>query len=398
MFSFQSCTQVVYSSILQFLDEADLLADHIAVLAAPGRLVADGSPVALKRDLGEGYSAQVSFKLSTEDKEYISPRGELLQRIRTIAPQTYVAAPSPHQVVYHLKTRDAVIVGKVLQLLDAEKDTYSITSYDVLGTTIEDIFLDLMSKNTGSEDDQLSRDTLTPTEKPEPVLAPAVMELSSGRAMAPHKQAFTIFYKRYLIARRSWLTPVLTILVAVAGACIPLIFIKGKTQSCVRKFGNSSLSLPLYLPTSPIVPFTFGDSSRVLTSPPGIISTLGNSTSLFRITNITDNDAFVDTIKQNYRNLSLGGVSLDLNTRASLIAWEASPPGITGPSMLNLASNLLYNNALEASGNAGSAPTIIQANYSAFPPVGAGTLVSLKWMVFFGAVMVWLVVFSPFTI
>lgn len=367
------------------------MADHIAVLAAPGRLVADGSPVALKRDLGEGYSAQVSFKSSAEEKDPINPRGDLLQRIRSIAPQTYFTTPSPHQVAYHLKTRDAVVVGKVLQLLDNEKATYNISSYDVLGTTIEDIFLDLMSKNSGSEDsDRASRETLTPTptEKPEPVLAPAVMELSSGRAMAPHKQALTIFYKRYLIARRSWLTPILTILVAVAGACIPLVFIRGRSQSCVRKFGNSSLSVPLYLPASPIVPFTFGPSSRVLTSPPGIISTLGSSVSLFRITNVTDNDAFIDTIKQNYRNLSLGGVSLDLNTGASLVAWEASPPGITGPSMLNLASNLLYNNALNTSGNAGSTPTIIRANYSAFPPVGAGTLVSLKWMVFFGAVMV----------
>ena len=47
--------------MLQFLDEADLLADNIAVLAAPGKLVANGTPVTLKTSLGEGYSVQVKF-------------------------------------------------------------------------------------------------------------------------------------------------------------------------------------------------------------------------------------------------------------------------------------------------------------------------------------------------
>ena len=50
---------IVYTT--HFLDEADLLADHIAILAAPGKLVASGSPVALKTNLGQGYNIQVTF-------------------------------------------------------------------------------------------------------------------------------------------------------------------------------------------------------------------------------------------------------------------------------------------------------------------------------------------------
>ena len=45
----------------QFLDEADLLADHIAILAAPGKVIASGTSVALKRDLGECYLIEVTF-------------------------------------------------------------------------------------------------------------------------------------------------------------------------------------------------------------------------------------------------------------------------------------------------------------------------------------------------
>ena len=48
-----SCSRRVLTTlVIQFLDEADLLADHIAILAAPGKLIASGSPVSLKRDLG----------------------------------------------------------------------------------------------------------------------------------------------------------------------------------------------------------------------------------------------------------------------------------------------------------------------------------------------------------
>jgi hypothetical protein len=58
---------------IQFLEETDLLADYIPILAAPGEVLLEGSRVALKCDLGEGYSAQISFAIPTEiDKPSIS--------------------------------------------------------------------------------------------------------------------------------------------------------------------------------------------------------------------------------------------------------------------------------------------------------------------------------------
>lgn len=361
------------------------MADHIAILAAPGKLVAYGSPVALKRDLGEGYSIQVSFEPQVQgEKDVTGPRSGLLQSIRVIVPQTHASAPSSHQISYHLKTRDAIVVGKVLQFLDKEQANYGITSYDVLGTSIENIFLNLMTKNEDAHDAvQPYQDTST-LEKME---GPAELDLASGRPMSPLQQALTIFYKRYLIARRSWLTPVLAIVVAIAGSTIPLVFLNGMPQTCTRVFRNST-NFPLYLPSSPIASLTFGPVTPVLTFPPGIVSTLGSSTAGFPINNVSDNSTFIDAITQNYRNLSLGGISIDLTTRASLIAWEASPPGFTGLSMLNLATNVLFNNALNSSGNAASTPTLIQANYSPFPEIGGGVFASLRWIAFFCAVMV----------
>jgi ATP-binding cassette, subfamily A (ABC1), member 3 len=268
--------------------------------------------------------------------------------------------------------------------LDDETNRHGITSYDILGTTIEDIFLDLMSKNETPDDSEKSSEG---DASPRVEGKSAIMDLPTGRPVSPFRQALTIFYKRTLILKRNWLIPLLTVVIAVAGATIPLVFVRGEAASCAVRFLNAT-PIPLYLPSSPLVPFTFGPSSRVVTSPPDITLELGNSTEFFRITNVADNATFVNYISQNFLNLSLGGVSLDSNTGASLIAWEATPPGLMGVSMLNLATNLLYVRALNISGNAARIPTLILANYAAFPPVDISTLVSLRWVIIFGATMV----------
>lgn len=275
------------------------------------------------------------------------------------------------------------MVRQVLGLIDDEKNRYAIASYDILGTTIEDIFLDLMSKNETSDSEILPEGAISPHLEGKSV----IVDLPTGRPVSPFRQALTIFYKRILILKRSWLTPLLTVIIGVAGATIPLVFLSGQPASCAVRFRNAT-STPLYLPSSPSVSFAPGIPSSVVTSPPNITDTLGNSTEFFPITNVPDNATFVNFISQNFLNLSLGGVSLDPNTGASLVAWEATPPGLTGLSMLNLATNLLYTRALNMSGNAAHIPTLILANYATFPPVDTSTLVSLKWVFIFGAAMV----------
>ena len=367
----------------QFLDEADLLADHIAILAAPGKVVASGSPVALKRDIGKGYSIQVTFATSTDhEKIDTSSRPELLLGIKTIAPETYVTMSSPNQVCYHLMAKDAEVVRQVLGLLDDGTNHYAIASYDILGTSIEDIFLDLMSKNETPDDSEIHSDGAS---SPHLEGKSNIVDLPTGRPVPPFRQAFTIFYKRTLILKRSWLIPLLTVIIAVAGATIPLVFISNELASCSVRFLNAT-STPLYLPSS--LSATLGFSSSVVTSPPNITTTLGNTTEFLPIMNVPDNTTFVNFISQNFLDLSLGGVSLDPNTGASLVAWEATPPGITGLSMLNLATNLLYTRALNMSGNAARIPTLILANYATFPPVDVGLLVSLRWVFIFGITMV----------
>ena len=305
-----------------------------------------------------------------------------------LAPQIYLTSPSPSQGCYHLKTKDSTVIGEVLDQLEYEVACENIRSYDILGTTIEDIFLDLMAEHNGEKvsSQHSSTPTLTDSLSSFATAKHPVMDLPTGRIVNPFRQAFTIFHKRILIARRSWLTPVLTILVAVTGTCIPLIFIKGRNQSCAPQ-AKMTTSMPLFLPISPLARESTigGPSPHALTSPLGILSSFGD---VLRPTNLADNATFINTVPLERYNTSLGSISLNMTTGNSVVAWEASPPGIRGSAMLNLLSNLLYNRALKLSRNAYPNLSTIATNYAPFSRIASATLVYLKWLGFFGGAMV----------
>lgn len=217
-------------------------------------------------------------------------------------------------------------------------------------------------------------------------------KLTTGRSTSPLSQALTIFYKRVLVARRSWLTPTIAVLVAVCGSCIPLFYLSDRTESCQTTF-LFSLDNPLYLPNSSLVfdgsfqGVANPPSSQVLVAPPGALSILGPTIQLVQTINVTDNATLVNDISQNFQNLSIGGVSFNFTSGASLVAWEATPPGFTGLILLNLASNVFLNHALGTSDSEIDVPTLITAHYQSFPGVNAETLTALQWVAFFGAAL-----------
>jgi ATP-binding cassette, subfamily A (ABC1), member 3 len=382
-------------------------------LAAPGKLVANGSPVTLKTTLGEGYNIQVKFsrQFLLQAEQDISAY-DLLPLIRRIAPEVSVMLSSHNQASYHLRSKDPIAVEKVLLLLDSVKSTFGVVSYDVLSTSIEDIFLQLMNPHEPQEvnhdddtqststafsfgdqpsklsigsGDNLSLSTITPERE--------TLTLATGEHRAPWNQALVIFLKRILIARRSWLAIILLVAIAIAGSTVPVFFMAGRPESCIPQVPILS-SLPLYLPISPLNPASpinghvTNDSSPILTHPPGITSELGITSVFLQTMNFADNTTFIDYVNQNYRNISLGGISFDFENNISLFAWETTLPGLIGSAMLNLVTNVLFNKALEASGNATPFQSLILANYQSFPFADVGFLGALKWSIFFGATMV----------
>ncbi|KAG9080644.1 hypothetical protein FRC06_006317 [Ceratobasidium sp. 370] len=216
-----------------FLDEADLLADDIAILAAPGKLLAQGSPVALKSQLGKGYVVHVT---RSNRSTILSSPDPILSIIRTHAP---LAVPDDTELgAYILHSKDPQMVGRVLDTLEKNKQSLGIGGYDVCGTTMEVTFLELMRRGQDGgevlERDELAavqnRNSSTPS--PAPKEEPGPLALSDGRKTSPLRQALTGFHKRTLILRRSWLLYVLMVVIAVAGACVPLRFMKDRADTC----------------------------------------------------------------------------------------------------------------------------------------------------------------------
>ena len=363
------------SRYLQFLDEADLLADNIAILAAPGKLVAQGSPVALKSNLGQGYTVEVRFHHTDDQEKLVQlPPNDLLPAIREFAPHAHFTKNSPFLASYHLMSKDSTVVENVLRLFDQRAGAYFVDSYDIRGTSIEDIFLDLMNKEQGKEV-VTDRNDETKLEGP---LSEEPLELFGGRKRTPLSQAFTIFHKRALIARRAWLSLLMAVGVGIAGSCIPLFFLDNQPISCVRTY-RPLTRIPLFLPALPT-------DDEIFIAPAATAAALGPLAGNLTISPISDNQEFVSTIQQNYRNIPFGGISLNLSSGQSLIAWETDPPGTSALALLNLVSNVVYNARLNATSP--GTTSIIGANYASFPLRSIRGLSTFRWLIFFGAAMV----------
>ena len=337
--------------------------------------MAQGSPVTLKTCLGQGYIIEVRFR-HTDDHEKLAqmPSTELLAALRTIAPHASVTKPSPLLASYHLMTKDPAVVGNALRILDQYSITHPVDSYDIRGTSIEDIFLDLMNREKPKEAGDIQGDETKMDES----LSEEPLELSRGSKRTPLSQALTIFHKRALIAKRAWLSLLMAVGVAIAGSCIPLVFLNQPPVSCVRTYEPIE-SIPLFIPALPF-------SWDVFIAPAPIAATIKSLAANLFILPISDNQEFVSTIRQNYLNIPLGGISFELDSGQSLIAWESDPPGASALGLLNLFSNVVYNLRLNTT-SPGSL-SVIEANYASLPLRSERALKSLKWVVFFGAAMV----------
>jgi ATP-binding cassette subfamily A (ABC1) protein 3 len=391
-------------SSVQFLDEADLLGDRVAVLAAPGKLLAEGPPVSLKSSLGEGYRIVVQsgqdLQPDAEQSVTTATHEDLLSIIQQHAPKTLITSLSISSITFALKTKDPNIVKEILVGLENEQKNGRIGGYEVNSTSLEDIFLDLMGKDRelhessdedGPSDEKLDdNNSLTPVPSGGPAnphLTP--LDLAPARPTSLLYQSMTIFYKRLLILRRSWLAPLLAIAIACCGACIPLFFLNDRVVTCAVTFRptrTSSLWLPLsrvgidarnaslvgsLLTDEGDQPLPIDVYPRI--APPDVLNTLGRSVARIPTVKLADKSSFIQDIQQNARNLTAGGIWVDTSSRQALLAYEATG-NLNGPTMLNLVSNVLFSAV-----GGGDGKTIV-ANYMAFPVKSARGILALKWV------------------
>jgi ATP-binding cassette subfamily A (ABC1) protein 3 len=212
-----------------FLDEADLLADHIVILSK-GTLRAEGSSVELKNKLGGGYRVHLRPGRGHREAPAIDGINTLIQFGQT----TYMAATSSQ----------AALVVKALE-------GHGIYDYELSGPTIEDVFLQLAEEIRHESDTAVDRIGSSTSDIPSSTaldqghskenIAPTVtvasmglkankeLNLLSGRPIGFAKQGIVLFRKRLTLLRRSYLPFVAVFLIPIICAVLTARLVKDQT-------------------------------------------------------------------------------------------------------------------------------------------------------------------------
>ncbi|CAK7231169.1 hypothetical protein SBRCBS47491_007839 [Sporothrix bragantina] len=244
-----------------FLDEADLLSDHIAVLSK-GTLRADGSSVALKDRLGGGYRIHV-HKTKANDKA----AAVLVRSDRDLPDVDGVVKKNTFDIVTYIAP-SSNLAAHVIRALEAA----GVTDYRFSGPTLEDVFLQLAeevqaeqdahekaavdptaTKETGSNNvvggeklqasDTVKSDAnnsalLVPGEDPANVCSEdsngedsggqKSLKLLSGRRIGYWQQALVLFRKRFIVFKGNWVPTFAAFIIPVLAAGLVTLFVKGQ--------------------------------------------------------------------------------------------------------------------------------------------------------------------------
>jgi hypothetical protein len=330
----------------------------------------------LKSSMGEGYTVSVTFPHVDGEKQQIATvtAQGIVASIIPIAEHAKCIELSETTATFALKAKDARVVRQVLEVLEVQKASGLITGDEVHGTTLEDIFIGLMGRDSQFAEGAVVKEThedgkeTAGTTAPNIPKDPTPLALSDGRQTWFFQQAWTIYRKRLLILRRAWLGPLLAMGIACAGACVPLFYMKDRVKSCVPDF-RPAFARSLLLPWSS----TMNNTATV--APPDVLQPLS---SFFDITVNTaaNRQELIETIRTNAANISLGGIFVNTPGQDSLLAFEASVI-LNGPTMLNLVSNVWLATASGANGTFGP---VIAANYMPFNARSGDQLTPMKWV------------------
>ncbi|CAO2648284.1 Nn.00g075510.m01.CDS01 [Neocucurbitaria sp. VM-36] len=188
-----------------FLDEADYLADDIAIMYK-GTLRASGTAASLKHSYGDGYTVKLPYQT------------DVGVEISGVVQKEH----SRHQTMYRVAT--AALAAELAEKLEE----HQLRGYQISGPTMEELFL----KVTG--DKILSKETDPSKEEATGMKVPHVTvnvtgndyELTEGRPISVFKQWFILFCKRIRILKRRYIPYFVAVAFAIVGAGVAPLLIK----------------------------------------------------------------------------------------------------------------------------------------------------------------------------
>ncbi|KAI2621983.1 P-loop containing nucleoside triphosphate hydrolase protein [Hypomontagnella submonticulosa] len=228
-----------------FLDEADLLADHIAILSK-GTLRAQGSSVELKDRLGAGYRVHVFNAREIKNP----PEVENVTRKIGFDVISYIAPSSS-------------LAAEVIRSLEAA----GIHDYKFSNPTIEDVFLQVAEEVQGeaairsaetSSSAEVSNDKHANSEQPGK-LEKDSLELLSGHPIGFGRQIWVLFMKRCTVLKTNWFPYAAALLIPIIAAALTQLYVTNQhavgcspaSQDSSGDTGTSDLYNDLFLVAGP---------------------------------------------------------------------------------------------------------------------------------------------------
>ncbi|KAL4967743.1 putative ABC transporter [Aspergillus stella-maris] len=303
-----------------FLDEADLLADQIAILSK-GVLKANGSSVMLKNDLGSGYHIHV-FNNPGSEKPVHTRCQDVSQGVQSDE-RMYTVQSSAEAARF---------------VSDLERE--GIMEYRVSGPTIEDVFLKVAS----GVDEEIMEKSSHQAEKDAPADSDdsadrgQSLQLMTGRRIGKMLQAWHLFRKRITILRRNPLPYLIAFLIPVIAAGLVTLFLEGVPKPGCSEEGSydtpeSTIAdqwddLLLVIGPSNRVrselleSFVISMSDRLDVDPSGPDSANQSFSVESHFHEVVSYPEFTDYIAENYANVTPGGVYLGDDLWQPTIAWK----------------------------------------------------------------------------
>ncbi|KAL0934185.1 ABC transporter [Colletotrichum truncatum] len=337
-----------------FLDEADLLADHIAVLSK-GTLRADGSSVELKDRLGGGYRVHVHKDTGIKN----APEVEGVEKKISFDFVSYIAPSSS-------------LAALVIRTLEAN----GIREYKFSGPTIEDVFLQLAEEVRGETENSTLDTSSDYNEKkatsdevlPVGAVPQGGLQLLDGHRIGYLKQAAVLFRKRITILKTNWVPHFTAFILPVAAAGLVTLFIKGQKQAGCAPSEERSLdqsqgfslnefswklvigpasSLDLATAASVLLPVfnaASGNSGSSTGSDPSAGLEFARQLLEQNATFADTFDAFKRTVVDRRLETLPGGLWLGDDTVAPTIAYMSNYNGLLNPLLSQNFMNMLLSN------------------------------------------------------
>jgi ATP-binding cassette subfamily A (ABC1) protein 3 len=188
-----------------YLDEADFLADDIAIMFK-GSMRASGTSATLKHSYGDGYTVKLPHH--TELEPAIS--GQLHRE------------QARHQTVYRVAT--AALAAELV----GELEKHDLRDYQLSGPTMEELFIKVTGETIHSSEDSSIAEK-SPNLKAADVIVDVTnkdYELSEGKPISVYHQWYILLGKRFRILKRRWIPYFVAVAFAIVGAGVAPLLIK----------------------------------------------------------------------------------------------------------------------------------------------------------------------------